>query len=59
MISRENTVILASLLVAIVAAALVDTYADLPYWVSLGVLIGLGVVVPTLLNEYLGRRGNQ
>lgn len=56
MLSRENAVILASMVVAVAAAVLVETYADAPTWVSVGVLIGIGVVVPTVVNEYLDRR---
>lgn len=56
MLSRENAVILASMVVAVAAAVLVETYADAPAWVSAGVLIGIGVVVPTVVNEYLDRR---
>lgn len=55
MVSRENTVIVASLAVAIVAYYLVETYAAQPYWVSIAVLIGIGVLVPTLVNRYLER----
>ena len=58
MISRENAVILASMTVGLAAALLVGTYADVPTWASLGVLIGLGVVVPTLVNEYLDRQAS-
>jgi len=56
MVSRENAVVLASLGVALVAAGLVDAYTAAPYWANLGVLVGLGIVVPTLTNEYLDRR---
>jgi predicted signal transduction protein with EAL and GGDEF domain len=53
MLSRENTIILAFVVVATTAAVGIDTVADAPEWLPVGLLIGLGVVVPLLVNSYL------
>lgn len=56
MVSRENAVIFASMIVAIVAAVLAETLANAPDWASVSLLIGIGVVVPTVVNQYLDGR---
>ena len=56
MVSRENAVVFASMGVALLATYLVSAFADLPLWAELLVLVGLGVVVPTLVNDRLDRR---
>ena len=55
MVSRENAVILVSMAVALPAAYLVYAFADVPFWADMLVLMGIGVIVPTLVNEYLDR----
>ena len=56
MLSRENTIILAFVAVAATAAVGIDTVADVPEWLPVGFLIGLGVVAPLLVNSYLDGR---
>lgn len=55
MVSRENAVILVSLALGIVAYYAVETFLSQPAWVGYAVLIVVGVIVPTLVNESLGR----
>jgi membrane protein implicated in regulation of membrane protease activity len=55
MLSRENAVILVSILVALAVGAAVHQYTDVPSWVAMAVFIVLGVVLPTALNEYARR----
>jgi len=59
MVSRENTVILASLVVAVVAWYLVETYAGGPFWLSYAVLVVLGIGLPTVVNGYMVRQGSR
>lgn len=54
MVSRENAVIVASLVVAIAAWYLIEAFVTSPPWASWAVLIGVGVLLPTLVNEHLG-----
>ncbi|MDS0284227.1 hypothetical protein [Haloarcula onubensis] len=56
MVSRENTVIAAYLAVTLFLLYAVIETASPPVWVSSAILLGLGVVAPTLTNEYLDRR---
>ena len=58
MVSRENVVVLVSMVVALPVTYLVYAFADLPFWAELLVLVGLGVVVPTLVNDYLDRQAS-
>jgi membrane protein YdbS with pleckstrin-like domain len=51
MVSRENAVIVTSLLVALAVGAGLVQYTDAPSWVAMAVFIVLGVVVPTAINE--------
>lgn len=57
MVSRENTVIVASILAALAVGGAVIQFTDAPSWVAMAVFIGLGVVVPIAINEY--RRQNR
>lgn len=56
MVSRENAVIVASLVVAIAAWYVVEAVATASPWASWAALIGVGVILPTVANEYLDRR---
>ena len=52
MVSEENGVIIISILVALIVGTAVFQYTDYPSWVGMTVFIGLGIVVPTLINEH-------
>ncbi len=56
MLSRENAVIAGFIALAIALLAAVLGVSDPPAWVSVAVVVGVGVIAPTLLNEYLDRR---
>lgn len=57
MLSRENSVILAFVVGAMTTAVILDTrVTGLADWIPLAVLLGGGVVVPTLINSYLDGR---
>jgi hypothetical protein len=59
MVSRENAVIAASIALAFVLLyALTETNTLTSTSGSAVVLLGVGVVLPTLLNELLNRREN-
>lgn len=59
MVSRENAVIAASIALAFVLLyALTETNTLTSTSGSAVVLLGVGVVLPTLLNELLDRQGN-
>ena len=51
--SRENIVILGFIAVAVTAAVGSDTAASLPSWLPFAILLGLGVIAPLLVNNYL------
>lgn len=53
--TRENGVILAFLVLTLVVLVATHDLADPPTWVTGTVVIGLGVIAPTLVNEYLDR----
>ena len=54
--SRENTVILAFIAVAVTAAVGIDTVVGVPDWLPFGLLLALGVVAPMLVNNYFDAR---
>lgn len=54
MVSRENQVIIASAILAILLLYVLATFTNLPSWVSIAVVIVVGVLVPQLVNESLG-----
>lgn len=56
MVSRENAVIVASLVVAIAAWYLAEAFAPSTWWASWVALVGVGVLLPTLANEYFDRQ---
>ncbi|GAB3418225.1 hypothetical protein GCM10027435_17920 [Haloparvum alkalitolerans] len=56
MVSRENRVIAACIVLAVLLLFALNAVTDPPSWATLAVLLGVGVLVPTLVNEYLGRR---
>ena len=54
MLSRENSIIFAFVVAAVATAVAIETqFSGLADWISLAVLLGGGVVVPTLVNSYL------
>ncbi|ERH07064.1 MAG: hypothetical protein J07HN4v3_02693 [Halonotius sp. J07HN4] len=57
MLSRENSIILTFVVVAVAAAVFIETqFSGLADWIPLAVLLGGGVVVPVLVNSYLDGR---
>ena len=57
MLYRENGIILAFVVVAVATAVAIETqFSGLADWIPLAVLLGGGVVVPTLVNSYLDGR---
>ncbi|MDZ5811641.1 hypothetical protein U4E84_09835 [Halorubrum sp. AD140] len=56
MVSRENKVITLCIVLAILLLGVVLTVSDPPTWVSGMVILGVGVIAPMLVNEYLDRR---
>ena len=53
MFSRENQVIAAFVLLAIVSAGLAAQVPSLPSEVALALLLGVGVIAPHLVTEYV------
>jgi hypothetical protein len=56
MLSRENTIIAVCVVLAVIAAVGIDTVADVPDWFPVALLIGLGGIVPLLVNTALDSR---
>jgi hypothetical protein len=54
--TRENAVIAACILVALVVSSLVDTSGVGPDWLDLAVFFALAIIVPIAVNEWLDRR---
>jgi len=54
MVSRENQVILGFGLLAVILLYLVATLTTLPTWVSIAVVIVVGVIVPQVINNSRG-----
>ncbi|MBP1987946.1 hypothetical protein [Halolamina salifodinae] len=59
MISRENAVIAVCITLSLVAVYAASAATTLPTWGSIGIVIGVGVLLPTLLNEYLDRQSGE
>lgn len=57
MVSRENRVIAVCIALAVLLLFALNAVTDPPSWAVLAALLGVGVVAPTLVNEYLDRRG--
>lgn len=57
MVSRENAVIAACIAAAFGLPVALTAVTTPPTWASAAVLVGVGVVAPQLLNEYLDARG--
>jgi hypothetical protein len=55
-LSRENTVIAVFASTAVLALVGIDSVADPASWQQIGLLLGLGVLVPMLVNNYLDAR---
>ena len=51
--SQENVVIAAFVLLAIVSAGLATQAPGIPFEVSLALLLGIGVIAPHLVTEYV------
>ncbi|GGL62298.1 hypothetical protein [Halocalculus aciditolerans] len=56
MVSRENLVIGVCVVAALVLGLSVASATSLPSWVALAVFLGVGVLLPNLLNEFLRTR---
>jgi len=57
MLSRENSVILVFVVVAVATAVAIEIrFTELGDWIPLAVLLGLGVIAPTLVNSYFDGR---
>ncbi|WP_161631397.1 hypothetical protein [Candidatus Halobonum tyrrellensis] len=54
MVSRENQVIVAFGVVAIVLLYVLTALTDLPTWVNIAVVIVVGVIIPQLVNGSVG-----
>ena len=57
MLSTENRLILAFGTVALILGYGAAVFTDLPTWVGVAIVIGVGVVVPKVLSSYLERPG--
>jgi hypothetical protein len=51
MVSRENQVIIGFGLLAIVLLVAIANFTNLPTWVSIAVVLIVGVIVPQFLNQ--------
>lgn len=56
MVSRENRVVLVTGSAALVLLYAFGAVLELPTWVGIAVVLGVGVVLPQLVNDYLDRR---
>jgi len=52
-VSRENKVVLGFMTLALALLIVVGQFSGLPAWVGGAVLLGVGVVCPIAVNEYL------
>ncbi|KPN29599.1 hypothetical protein SY89_00313 [Halolamina pelagica] len=60
MVSRENTVIAVCIALAIASLYVANSLTTLQQWQSAALILGVGVLVPTLVNEFLdGRAGDE
>ena len=57
MVSRENLVIVGFIALAVGCLFVVAETTKPPTWVGAAILIGVGVIAPTMLNAYLDRIG--
>ncbi|QKY20362.1 hypothetical protein B4589_008205 [Halolamina sp. CBA1230] len=53
MVSRENTIIAVCIALAIALLYGLNAVTTLAQWQSAAVVLGVGVLIPTLVNEYL------
>lgn len=58
MVSRENKVIALFVALAFVTLAVVSEFVTQTSWLGAVVVLVVGVVCPTLVNEYLDGRGS-
>jgi len=56
MVSRENTVIAGCIALAIASLYVANTLTTLQQWQSAALILGVGVLLPTLVNEFLDGR---
>lgn len=56
MVSRENAVIAGFIALALVVLYALLELTSLPTWASSAVVLGVGVIAPLLVNEYLSAR---
>lgn len=57
MLSRENSVTLAFVVAAVATVIAIETrFTGVADWIPLAVLVGGGVIAPTLINSYLAGR---
>jgi Sec-independent protein secretion pathway component TatC len=57
MVSRENRIVGGFVVAALVLGYASTVLADVTSAVPLAILLGVGVVAPTLVTNYLGRTG--
>lgn len=55
MVSRENQIIVAFGLLAIILLYLLSAFTDFPTWVSIAVVIIVGVIIPQVINNSQSR----
>jgi len=55
MVSRENKIIVGFIALTLLLLVPLNT-AQPPLWVISAVVLGVGVIAPTLINEYLDRQ---
>lgn len=53
MVSRENTVIMACISLAVLTLYATAETVTLPPWARSAILLGIGVIAPLVINEYL------
>lgn len=58
MVSRENKVIVLFIALSLVTLSLVSEFVSQTAWAGAVVVLVVGVVLPTLVNEYLDSRGS-
>jgi hypothetical protein len=56
MVSRENRVVLSTGTAALILLYVFATIVHAPSWVSTGVVLVVGVVLPQPVNDYLDRQ---
>ncbi|MFY4813903.1 hypothetical protein ACOJIV_14555 [Haloarcula sp. AONF1] len=57
MVSRENKIVGGFIIVALVLGYVSTMLTDVPSTVTLAILLGVGVIAPMLVTNYLDRTG--